>query len=122
NHQEAGVRRDDAELRAQADDLFLQLFVFALQVDLVHQVAHAAHGPHARQVSLAGVGDGQLNAVFKGTDLAVDHAFQHQSVLAGLVETAEHGKLRAGKDVAGDLRVQVVHLCAVDAQLDVGQD
>ena len=43
--QERRVRREDAVLRAQADQLVDQLLVLAAQVDLVDQVADAPRGP-----------------------------------------------------------------------------
>ncbi len=124
--QERGVGSQDSVPRGQLNQLLDQLVVFAFEVDLVEDVAHAADGPELFDEAVGGVaallheGGRKIELLVPGSHFAAD---RHLGRAGPLVAAHQH-ELLAGKQVAYLGRINAIdRLAVLDFRpVDVEQD
>ena len=121
--QERRVRRENAIFRAEGDQLVNQLFVLAMEVDLVDQVAEPAHDPEPLDevVARTSVSAGQLGREFELAALAADLAVDANRRLSRLAIAARPDDLAPFEQVGNVAGIGPVDVDARQLEPDVGQ-
>ena len=119
--QERRIGRKDSVFRAQSDQLVDQLFVLAVQVDLVDQIAKPADYPEPLDEVTARslIGSGELGGKFQRAALGADLAVDANRRLARLAIAARTDDLTAFEQVGDITRVRPVDVDARQLKLDI---
>ena len=102
-HKKRRVRRRNAILLAQPHDLVPQFGVFAVEADLLQQVADLPAGPEAGDEAVLALPIRELDRVREGALVPADVTAEADRSMPRALVTPKHQKLRAGEEIGQSL-------------------